>query len=434
MDGGGAKSVYTFKTAKSAAASKASRKSSVSSKAGDGMVQGALRYSVAISIESLDVLAYRNEAEPVEWEQSTKSVASGGDRVSGFRAGFAAELNILADESVSNLSDISNLSDDELFFNDGNEAVMVPDEERSVRPILSSTDFLLFGAPTDIIFQLFVSPLSCKVGGRSGMPLSLSTVVGQFSLTGYDDCHLLSLGSDEIRKGVDEALPESGKKHERRKSMTSSKSARSRTATLTLSKFGGNTDLICDLWDLKGNIDMMALNTIWRFFRDTDTLYPTSIIEPSPRDYMRKIVLGLSKSENNGPEQVWNTALRLHGADIRIDAGYVRSSGAAGSADLEGTTKEREVSSDLTFRVETFQFFNNLLADHILSISSSTGEETSRASGMRPDVPEPLMEMHEWTGLDILNKDVFANFAFLGTMRSVSFFDLAITLRSLLQD
>ena len=185
----GTSSARTFQTATSTTTGMTTKAASSSS----AKKPSGLRFSLDFKLDRLELLVLKDESVAFSFERlqggGTSPILESQTQAHDSRSG---DLSLIDGEDSSD--GISYLTDDGNFSETGESSQKVV-EEMETEPILSSTDFLTFGAPTGVILDITVLPLNVFCGGISGGPKKMALTIGTVSILGKDSCQLLTAGS-----------------------------------------------------------------------------------------------------------------------------------------------------------------------------------------------------------------------------------------------
>jgi hypothetical protein len=301
---------------------------------------------------------------------------------------------------------ISYLTDDGNFSEAGESTQKVV-EEMETEPILSSTDFLTFGAPTGVLLDITVVNLSVFCGGISGGPKKMAFTIGSVSILGKNSCQLLTAGSTSPTN-----IPETFSMQEinlvQRK-----KGTRGRL----LSRIGGKEAvkaflllvekdehfLEVDLAKFVLSAEVEALSGLQRFGDPTFVTFPMPIIAENELDIAREYLL--RRSEGMHPLGFLahiDCALRCHGIDVFIP-----------SSEISVERSEKQVGSIIDARkklkasVDLMEFYSGSLVEKVCISANEQHDGISRFSGAKSSgfvtVNEELMIDQGLKILDISN-------------------------------
>jgi hypothetical protein len=329
---GGDKTVRTFKSTKSAVSASMKDSARVAAKASS---DPSMLLSFSVTMDKLEFMVIEEEFYFDGFDEAASlhgatSVGSAGD---------------------SDTSDVSVLTDDQRFFeNGGNGGPNVDAESLNVGPIMASTDYLLFKMPERILAHVQVSPLTASVLGRSGRSRNVNLTIGRIDVTGESGHKLLSVGIQSERAPVSEVQItkdwENGQGPEDGRDDQLSRDAFS--LSLVTQKKG--TVLQCDASKIKSCFEMHTLTKLFKF-SNTSALYPQQLLPKSAREDVRLYVLRQNAAL---PMSALNCSIRVHGCELFMpyhyegektedDASYSYSSISANEAEKSGVVLRTDI-------------------------------------------------------------------------------------------
>ena len=242
--------------------------------------------------------------------------------------------------SDDDLSDLSVLTDDERFFNDPNQiGAPVEEESENGGAKLSSTDFLSFGLPENLLLRLTISSLGTYIRGKGGGPMHLAVSVGRINAVADGDCRILSIGLSQPGTPIAEVNVETPG-HKRSRSNDSMdfdfsshrgpyqrqdefstpgrlrQNAPSRAVSLLLCIEDGSKSVQCDFSKIGLNVDLDPAVKLLKFVESSKIVYPNKILAKSSRDVARKFMV--YKTSNSSKLRSLSTAIRVHGLEISV--------------------------------------------------------------------------------------------------------------------
>jgi len=167
----GGRTVRTMKTTKSAIAGTV-----VETIVGaDRIGEGGAKLSISLVFKSVELMLVDddNKAPAMARQKSRISDSSG---------------------SSDDVSELSFLSEEEFFREQESAPAAVVEEEDEENRMLSSTDFLLFGLPKDMLLHITLAPLRCTYLGRAGGSRNINFTVGSISAIGGGES-IIAIGS-----------------------------------------------------------------------------------------------------------------------------------------------------------------------------------------------------------------------------------------------
>lgn len=294
-----------------------------------------MKISLALSIKLFDFMVVEEEylfdIAPEELKRPGKSEKdSVGDLSREYYSGGE-------ESSSDDVSDLSVLTDDQRFFNEGGPIEPIMEEEdEEVGAKMSSTDFLLFGLPEEPLLRLTINSLGCSVRGRSGGRLNLGVSIRRISALSENENHIFSMGAYEATTPISEVNVGSVA---RRKSFDSfdmmdlSTPLLNRQESLGMSSRGRGTesgravslmicsdeafkDVQCDLSKIAVTLDLVPATKLLHFYSKSEIKFPDRIVEKSSGDVARKFMV--YKTSSQGRVGIINTAIRVRGLEVRV--------------------------------------------------------------------------------------------------------------------
>ena len=392
-DNSDVRTVRTFKTTRTSQTNP-----STSEKQGDS--HNGLRVSASITFSNVEIMVYQeygnvgDSTDPMRFRLAPSGLSSNDLIDSRTRASVGLQV-VTNDASSSDVSDVSILSDDQLFFDQNVDALSLPDgESTGDLPIMSSADFLLFGLPRDVLLHVKVSGLAGKTRGQSGSQQILSLAVDNVSIDGDKDCHLLSLiptSVDDSARPLDEVHIEKQKKPVKKKTLVSftelEVSQEQAILVSVVSKEIGS-QLQCDLCKAVVTVDLQAAAKIYAFFSNVQVTFPQPLIASTQVDELREYVfqrLAAAKTMWNNSNEGISSAFRLHGLEIAIpgpqEADTISRKAFGSSID---TANLRNLEAKASLSLKLIEYYDGSLFEDILSLSNDYSEVGSRMTNDGP--------------------------------------------------
>jgi hypothetical protein len=288
---GGNKTVQTFKSTKSAATTSMKDTARIAAK---GSSDTSMLLSFSVTMDKLDFMVVEEELYSDGFDEAPS------------REGAAS----VGSNSDSDMSELSVLTDDKRFFENGGNVGQRVDPESP--PIMASTDYLLFKMPEKILAHLQVSPLTASVLGRTGKSRNVNLTIGRIDLTGENGHKLLSVGIQSERVPVSEVKIaddwEHGNGFEDGRDDQFPRDALS--LSLVMQKKG--TVLQCDTSKIKTCFEVHTLTKLFAFF-NSSALYPQQLLPRSAREDVRLYVLRQNAAL---PMSALNCSIRVHGCEL----------------------------------------------------------------------------------------------------------------------
>lgn len=225
-------------------------------------------------------------------------------------------------------SDVSGLTDDQRFFGeDGEGQSHIATEEIEEVPIASSTDFLIFSAPENVLLRVIVYPVTLTVFARGGGARNVNLTVGSVVALGDGgDRALLSVGA--ITKGG--PVPQVGLRFGSSRSV-SNNDWRSSDVTdalaMSLVVSRSVSTLQCDTTVVKAQLQPVLLGKLRRFLRLRSVACPRELLEKNALEEVRAFVLDQNRSM---PLSAVDCSIRVHGFEVKVP---VQSASGSASSD-----------------------------------------------------------------------------------------------------
>jgi hypothetical protein len=348
----------------------------------------------------VELMVYQESKNVADSTDSMRfRLASSGWTPNGFldsKIRSSAGLQVVAnDASSSDVSDVSILSDDQLFFDQNDDTSSMPDGESAGDvPIMSSADFLMFGLPRDVLLHVTVSGLVGKTRGQSGSQQILSLAVDNVSIKGEQDCHLLSLKPTRVdgsARPLDEVHIDKQKRTPKKKtavSFTELEIFQEQAILVSVVSKEIGSKLQCDLCKAVVTIDLKAAAKIYDFFSKVQVTFPQPLIAPTQvyalREYVLQHLAAAETAMKNSNEGI-SSAVRLQGLEVAIagpDDGDSLSRKVSGSSADTATT--RDAKSKVKVSLKMIEYYDGSLFEDILSLSNDYIEEGSRMTNDMP--------------------------------------------------
>jgi hypothetical protein len=332
----------------------------------------ALRISVSVKFSNFELLVYRERQNFVGSVNSmgVSPKKSNGPLDSKIRSSSGLQL-VADDASGSEFSDLSILSDDQIFFDEYADIFNAPEvESLGDDPVMSSTDFLLFGLPSDGLLHATVSGLTIKSRGHSGGPNISVLTVDQILVNGDDGCHLLSL-IPYGDKPVDEVIVDKPKTPVMKSapSFTETGIFQDQAVLVSLVWKQLGAQLQCDLSKVMATIDVHAAAKLVDFFADVRVTSPQPVIASTPVHELTAYVvrrLMLGKERRIDSSEYISRALRIHGVELKLPCPDDRDSLS------RGAQAEVKISMNLV------ECYDGSFVEDICALSNDFSEDMSR--------------------------------------------------------
>ena len=392
-DNSDGRTVRSFKTARTSAPKGVNDKDPSSSR---------LRISASITFSNVELMVYQentnaaDSTDSMRFRPANSVLPSSAMLNTKIRSGLQVVTN---DASSSEVSDVSILSDDQLFFDQNDDTSSMPDGESVAEPfIMSSADFLMFGLPRDVVLHVMVSGLAGKIRGQSGGHQILSLAVDNVSISGDNDCHILSLKptSADSSRPLDEVHVEKKKTPSKKRtavSFTELEMFQEQAILVSVLSKQLGTQLQCDLSKTVVTCDLQAAVKIYEFFADVQVVFPQSLIAPTQTDVLRQYAvhrLATVKQGWNRVDDGVSSAIRLHGLDIAIPGPIDDDSLSRAAGSSPDAASSNNAGVEVKISLNLIEYYDGSLFEDILSLSNDFVEVGSR---MTNEVPLSTSDM-----------------------------------------
>jgi hypothetical protein len=349
---------------------------------------GRLRISASIAFTNVELKVYqesKNETESLDSMRFHPSYFGLSGEVLDARIRSSMGLQVVTnDSSSSDVSDVSILSDDQIFFEQNDDVVSISDSESVDAPIMSSADFLSFGLPRNVILHAKVAGLAGKTRGQSGGQQAFWLEVDNVSVQGDRDSDLLSLKPRmaDASPPIEEVHLEKKKTHSKKKTAVSfpeleTFQEQAVLVSLLMKKTG--KQLQCDLSKVIVTCDLQAALKIYDFFTDVQVEFPKPLIGPTEISELRQYVTQFLATGNQGlvaSDHGISSAFRLHGLEIVVPGNGDSTSESVPSSTPEGAVAVN-VGTRATVSMHLIEYYDGSLFEDILSLSNDA-EDVSR--------------------------------------------------------
>ena len=405
-DNSDGRTVRSFKTAKTTHTSASGGEKEPSS--------GGLRISASIAFSKVELMVYQESLSTRDSVDSMRfRLASSGLSRSGVldtRMRSSAGLQVVTNEDArSEVSDVSILSDDQLFFEQNDDIFSFPEGEGGDVPIMSSADFLMFGLPRNILLHASISGLVGKTRGQSGGQQIFSLSLGSVSIEGYKNSHLLSMNptNPDTERPLDEVDVEKQEKHTRKQTAVSFAEVElfhHQAMLISVVTKQTSSTLQCDLSKAVVTCDLSSVVKVVDFFANVEVTFPEPLVTPNKISRLRQYVLQSLAAEDRESNKIGegiSSAIRLHGLEIAIPT-------LPDEKDSRGTSRDTPESSTTESKVRVclslIEYYDGTLFDDIFILSSDFGEDRSFTTGVLSSNDKG------WQGR-VINKMNVSNFA-----------------------
>ena len=231
----------------------------------------------------------------------------------------SSKMSMDDSSSSDDVSELSFLSEEDFFREQESAPAAAVEEETHEKPMLSSTDFLLFGLPKNMLLHIILSPLRCTLLGRAGASKNINFTVGSIIASGGGDGNLIAIGSRASPTPVPVvslSKKESGSSHERNNRFNAPSSTGPKEAvTFSLVINDGQKLLQADVSKVHLNLDVPLLIKLADFPSAPNEGNPTRTLPKSHREEARSFIL-----RENPPSKLTeiNSSIRIHGVDVSM--------------------------------------------------------------------------------------------------------------------
>ena len=305
----------------------------------------AMRITVSFQVKSIDLMIIQEDfaAENAVFDeagQSSDGLSAGGSLSDGEFSGSS---------SGDDVSELSILSEERQFFSESASMSGYVHEEEDAGAPLSSTDFLLFGLPNNVILRTTISPLNASFRAKSGGPKHIGLSIGKVVLLGDKGHEILALGQNQDHKPMADVNLGSGSLRNARRGSNdnglggsvhgvwrrndsdrigfspgerlrsddfSSRSRQDRAVSMYLVSLNSAKVLQCDFSKASVVVDLGPVGKLVRFFSESRVLYPDKIIPKSSREVARKFMVQKSTASTGSGKL--STYIKMHGLEVKI--------------------------------------------------------------------------------------------------------------------
>lgn len=366
-----------------------------------------MRLAVSLQIKCIDLMVVEENIMFEPLDDLGKSESNFGRGVELDNADF------LDDESSSDqVSDLSVLTDDQHFFEEGSIGTMIEEgDEDEIQAKLSSTDFLTFGRPDNVVVRLTVSQLGCSLRGISGAASHVRMYIGEIDIVDGNETGLLSIGS-EVSAPVSEVNISSTRPQRRRYRDTFDESFRTsassdafmpdnvlararaadRAVSLVVNLDEGFSAASCDIAKVIVNTHLSPVERLLLFSSKSKVTYPSKLVPVSSRDVARELMLRKIAASSRFGANI-SVALRIHGLEVNLPfaaPSEVASSSSTSSSSRFSASSHRQVQEDkdsrLTFVVETLELYTGRVVEEMCAQEDQGFAGNSVASGFKSKI------------------------------------------------
>jgi hypothetical protein len=313
------------------------RQTVVGSVVGHGRdVDTRMRIAVSLHVKCIDLMVveedYIFDMPLHDLGKSRKSVG-----------GIQLESGEFLDEEESSsdqLSDLSVLTDDQNFFEEGSIGTIAEEEEEDADEAkLSSTDFLQFGLPENVVLRLTVSSLGSSLHGISGAASQIGIYVGRFDIVDGEDGNIVCIGPTQFPTPVSEvsigskrtlgrrnreglALDQSllrsrGRDNDAPESALPRVKASEHAVSLILNREESLNSVECDVSKIVVNANLAPVERLLSFHSKSEVNHPSKLIPKSSRDVARELMVRKIAASSRFGAHI-SIAFRLHGFEINV--------------------------------------------------------------------------------------------------------------------
>lgn len=332
-----------------------------------------MRISVSLQIQSIDLVLY--EIEDFIFDLPSENIKSKLD-------GFSNN----EDTSSEQLSDLSVLTDDQNFFDDGSVNTIAEQKEEAETQKPSSMDYLQFDQPENIILRLTLASTASKLRGVSGGPYQIGLFLGSICIVGEDKEEILSICSAPSSASMSKVSIGSRdmQRGERRERGPRAK-ASERAVTLNMNRDNGANTLQCDVAKITVIATLSPLVKVLSFCEKSKIKHPNPIVAKSSRDIARELMVKKIAASSKIGDNI-NAAIRLHGFEMFVpflshetevsEASDVFSSSSSGGSIPTEQKKAQSKTCKAIFSAETLELYSGRVVDEICVVAQE--EENGR--------------------------------------------------------
>jgi hypothetical protein len=361
----------------------------------------AMKYSVSISFDRLEVMLI-HETVPVEGS------------IDGHKTliGNSTDININAGTMLGSdeLSDVSALSDDQMFFSDQweDQIGQGSSEENSSSneqpPMIPSTDFFQLNLPSNRVLHVILEKIDFSVLGKSGQSRNVNFSFDRLSLLGEEDVPLVSLkpSLSSLYRGDSTPMKEVVVGVGRKGSVVGSNYVLDHAITTSFVETDKTRLLQLDAARLSATLDFKAIAKLVAFASMTKGFYLGPLVPLSSNDGLRRFMLNKSKTSY---ASLFNSAFRLHGLELSIpqfDDGDDQMSHTTESSDSFPTSNN---ANSATVSAEILELYSGAFLDEL---GAGANENASKKSASRARV-DPVAQRAQMSHiLEMIDVDAFA--------------------------
>lgn len=380
------RTVRSFKTAKTSHTSASSGEKDLSS--------GRLRISASIAFSKVELMLYqeslstRDSFDSMRFRLASSELPPSG--VLDTRIRSSSGLQVVTNEDArSEVSDVSILSDDQLFFDQNDDVYSFPEGEVADDvPIMSSADFLMFGLPRNILLHASISGLVGKTRGQSGGQQIFSLSFDSVSIDGGKNSHLLSMNSTnpDTERPVDEIDAKKKEKHSRKQSAVSFAEVelfQDQAILISVVTKPTSSTFQCEMSKAVVTCDLCSVVKVFDFFTNIEVMFPKPLVTSNKISILRQYVmqgLAVEDRESNKVGEGMSSAIRLRGLEVAVPTFPVEKESSGSSRD---TTECSNTEPKVRLRLSLIEYYDGTLFEDVFVLSSDFGEDGSfKTTGM----------------------------------------------------
>jgi hypothetical protein len=338
-----------------------------------------LRVSISVAFSNIEVSVYRNRQTYVG---SVDSMRLRPRRPNGPLNSMirSSGLELVAgDASVSDVSDLSMLSDDQNFLGDDGDSSNIPEVESLGNDlIMSSTDFLFGLTDGDVLLRAVVSGLIIKTRGHSGGTKLSSLTIERVSVNSHDGCHLISLVPPGEKPPYEVIIDKPKKPVKSTPAFGERKIYQEQAIIVSLVWKRSGAQLQCDLSKVEATIDVEAVSDLVDFFGDVCVMAPQPLIAPTPVDELRTYVLhrlAMKKGSWIDSSHSVSRALRIHGVELRIPCPDDDDSFPRKSSSVSESVMACNAKAQVKISMNLVEYYDGSFVEDICALASDLSED-----------------------------------------------------------
>lgn len=297
-------------------------------------VDARMRIAVSLHVKCVDLMVVE---EDYIFDMPLDDLGKSGKSSGGIHLESGEFLE--EDSSSNDLSDLSVLTDDQNFFDQGSIGTIAEEEDDEANEAkLSSTDFLRFGLPENVVLRLTVSSLGSSMHGISGAASQVGLYVGRFDIVDGEGENVVCIGPTQFsapifevgvrsnrtmgrrnREGgtLDESFRSTGRGNDSSDIAFPRMKASERAVSLILNREEGLHSVQCDISKIVVNANIDPVGRILSFHSKSDVKHPSKLIPMSSRDVARELMVRKIAASSRFGANI-SIAFRLHGVEINV--------------------------------------------------------------------------------------------------------------------